>query len=123
MGVEVKAHKFLLALASPYFHHMIYGPGVCNSSEVVTINVENTSKEALEKTINFLYNYPIGLDNASLATLFHMVDLAERFLLPSLKMLLEKHLDSMKSLTTSDIMATAVFNLTCFSTNLLDCCA
>jgi len=122
---EVKAHKFLLALASPYFHQMIYVPGVCYSSEVVTINVENTSKEALEKTINFLYNHPLGLDNASLATLFHMVDLAERFLLPSLKQLLEKHLDSMKSLTTSDIMdaATAVFNLTCFSTNLLDCCA
>ena len=38
---EVKAHKFLLALASPYFHQMIYS---CHSSEVMTINVENTSK-------------------------------------------------------------------------------
>jgi len=60
---EVKAHKFLLALASPYFHQMIYAQGVCNSSEVVTINVENTSKEALEKIINFLYNCHLGLDN------------------------------------------------------------
>jgi len=119
---EVKAHKFLLALASPYFHQMIYS---CHSSEVMTINVENTSKEALERTIYFLYNHPLDLDNVSLATLFHMVDLAERFLLPSLRQLLEMHLDSLKSLTTSDIMeaATAVFNLTCFSTSLLDCCA
>ena len=124
---EVKAHKFLLALASPYFYQMIYNTPKdgCDSNEVMTINVENTSKEALEKTINFLYNHPLGLDNVSLATLFHMVDLSERFLLPSLRQVLEMHLDSLKSLTTSDVMeaATAVFHLTCFSTSLLDCCA
>ena len=123
---EVKAHKFLLALASPFFHQMVYDtPEGCDSSEVMTINVENTSKEAVEKTIYFLYNHPLDLDNVSLATLFHMVDLAERFILPSLRQLLEIHLDSLKSLTTSDIMeaATAVFNLTCFSSSLLDCCA
>ena len=123
---EVKAHKFLLALASTYFHQMIYNtPGGCDLSEVMTINVENTSKEAVEKMIYFLYNHPIGLDNVSLATLFHMVDLAERFCLPSLKHLLEIHLNSLNTLTTSDIMeaATAVFNLTCFSSSLLDCCA
>jgi len=124
--VELKAHKFLLALASTYFHQMIYNtPGGCDLSEVMTINVENTSKEAVEKMIYFLYNHPIGLDNVSLATLFHMVDLAERFCLPSLKQLLEIHLNSLNALTTSDIMeaATAVFNLTCFSSSLLDCCA
>ena len=75
--------------------------------------------------INFLYNHPIGLDTVSLATLFHMVDLTERFCLLSLKHLLEIHLNSLNTLTTSDIMeaATAVFNLTCFSSSLLDCCA
>ena len=80
----MKAHKFLLALASPYFHQIFHTPGISHSSEVMIINVENTIKEALEKTIKFLYNHPLELNNVSLATLFHMVDLAERFILPSL---------------------------------------
>ena len=122
---ELKAHKFLLALASPYFHQIFFATGGGNSGQVVALNVENTSKEALEETINFMYNHPLRLHHASLATLFHMVDLTERFVLPSLRQLLDIHLDSMKSLTTPEIMeaATVVLNLTCFSTSLLDCCA
>ena len=86
---ELKAHKFLLALASPYFHQIFFATGGDNSGQVVALNVENTSKEALEETINFMYNHPLRLHHASLATLFHMVDLTERFVLPSLRQLLD----------------------------------
>ena len=67
---ELKAHKFLLALASPYFHQIFFATGGDNSGQVVALDVENTSKEALEETINFMYNHPLRLHHASLATLF-----------------------------------------------------
>jgi len=78
---EVKAHKFILAGSSPVFRAMFLGP-MKESKDV--IDVGETTFEAFEKLIGYIYQVDIECKDMSLVELYDIVNLAELYSMPKL---------------------------------------
>ena len=84
-GERIRAHKQFLAAVSPVFRRMFFGP-LNETGEVV---VKETTPEAFNTMIKYLYNPPGGdafnLDHISCAQkLFELLNLANRYQITSL---------------------------------------
>ena len=83
---KIAAHKFLLAGTSSVFHSLFFGQLKDNVKEVE--EVENTTPEAFDTMINYIYRLP-GEETFNLSTCpqkpFELFELAERYQIPKLK--------------------------------------
>ena len=91
---EVKAHKFVLALASPVFSTSFYGM-VNTEQETSKQDIKMTTLEAFQKMVDFIYMKPLQLEATSLPCIFFLADLAERYTLPQLRNSLVQHLEAL----------------------------
>ena len=98
---EVKAHRFILGLASQAF--MAEFNGLVEGVEGVVVEgpkspshivVNMTTLEAFQKMVDYIYRKPLHLETASLTSIFHMADLARRYGLPQLRNCLVHHVQS-----------------------------
>lgn len=75
-GSEVKAHKFILAMASPVFMKQIFGP----LKEIRhTIPVKETTKESFATMIDFLYGKEVDWKAMSVEKMFDIANMAEKY--------------------------------------------
>jgi len=80
-GSKIKAHKSILAAFSPVFKRMFYG-ALKETKDVIP--VEQTTAEAFENMIKFLYHVDIDYKNMTVSEMFDLVNLAERYDVPKL---------------------------------------
>jgi len=80
-GSKIKAHKSILAAFSPVFKRMFYG-ALKETKDVIP--VEQTTAEAFENMIKFLYHVDIDYKNMTVLGMFDLVNLAERYDVPKL---------------------------------------
>jgi len=78
---EIKAHKYILAASSSVFKSMFFGP-MKESKNV--IEVKETTFEAFEKMIEYIYHVDIECKNIDFYDLYDIVNLAESYDLPKL---------------------------------------
>jgi len=78
---EIKAHKQLLASRSSVFLSMFFGS---LKEEKDVISVEETTYESFEKLLEYIYQVDIDCQNMTLLELYDIVNLAERYDVPSL---------------------------------------
>ena len=91
-GKAIKAHKQFLAGVSPMFMKQFFGP---MKEEKEVINVKNTSAEAFQTMIDFIYRHPkedaFPLDQIKCAQkLCEVLELAERYQILALKTLVKE---------------------------------
>eukprot|EP00092_Neocalanus_flemingeri_P004322 GFUD01004647.1.p1 GENE.GFUD01004647.1~~GFUD01004647.1.p1 ORF type:complete len:297 (+),score=93.86 GFUD01004647.1:66-956(+) len=78
---EVKGHKLLLGLISTVFKGELFGP-VKETRDVIP--VRETTPEAFEKMVDFIYSKTIEWGNIKVLEMYEIVNLAERYHLPGL---------------------------------------
>jgi len=78
---EIKAHKYILAASSSVFTGMFFGL-MKESKDVV--DVKETTVEAFEKLIKYIYHVDIECKDISLVELYDIVNLAELYDMPKL---------------------------------------
>ena len=104
---KIAAHKFLLAGTSSVFHSLFFGPLKDNVKEVE--EVENTTPEAFDTMINYIYRLP-GEETFNLSTcpqkLFELFELAERYQIPKLKTVTASALETL-DISRENMMFTA----------------
>ena len=92
---RIGAHKFLLAGTSPVFNREFTGP-MKETQEVIP--VKNTTPEAFDTMINYIYKLPGG-ETFNLATcaqkLFELFELAERYQIPNLQTIISSALETL----------------------------
>ena len=89
--VELKAHKFCLSVASPVFRQMFYGSlKECRE----TIPIEDSTKEAFEAMIAFVYEVDIDWKAKTEQELFNILNLAKKYIIEEMSEYLEKVLGS-----------------------------
>jgi len=76
-SVEVKAHKMFLAAASSVFRNMFYGPAR-DTSDIIP--VKETTKEAFETLVKFIYEVDIDWDSKNIIELFYLGNMAKKYL-------------------------------------------
>lgn len=89
LGMDIKAHKVILANTSPVFKTMFYGP-LKETNAVIPI--KQTTFEAFQKMMKFIYCVDIEYKDMAAFQLFDIVNLAERYQLPSLTNELENQM-------------------------------
>ena len=99
MLVILEAHKLIFALHSDHFKNAFYGSGTAfKESEEGVVVVKETTKEAFEDFVVFNYEKRIEFEKKSLAELFEILNLAERYQVRELK---EKVVDYIKEFPLS----------------------
>ena len=105
----IEAHKFLLAGTSPVFMDQFFGP-MKQTREV--FKVKNTTPEAFETMINYIYKSPgdtFRLSNiGSPQKLFELLELAERYEIQNLKTLTSEALEALPISRENMIFAATV---------------
>ena len=83
---SLEAHKMIIALHSHYFRTAFYGSGIKfkEGREGVMI-IKETTKEAFEDFLGFLYEKKIDFKAKTLEELYQILNLAERFQVGELK--------------------------------------
>eukprot|EP00092_Neocalanus_flemingeri_P017118 GFUD01018513.1.p1 GENE.GFUD01018513.1~~GFUD01018513.1.p1 ORF type:complete len:285 (-),score=58.94 GFUD01018513.1:89-943(-) len=76
-GKEVKAHKYVLALASPVFKKQFFGDA--KETEDV-IPVKETTEESFKTMIDFTYGKEIDWKEMTIEDLFNVSNMAEKYL-------------------------------------------
>ena len=75
-----EAHKIILSLHSDYFKNLFYGSGKSfKENEDNVVLIKETSKEALGDFLSFYYEKEVDFEYKSLAELFSILNLAERY--------------------------------------------
>ena len=75
-----EAHKIILSLHSDYFKNLFYGSGKSfKENEDNVVLIKETSKEALGDFLSFYYEKEVDFECKSLAELFSILNLAERY--------------------------------------------
>jgi len=100
---EIKGHKVILAAFSPVFKSMFFGP-LKETKDV--IHVEQTTLEAFEKMIEYIYQSDIDWSALSLLELYDIINLAELFNLPKLTNEIKTQMEAMP-LTMESLMEVA----------------
>lgn len=72
----VQAHKMFLAAGSPVFKNMFYGPA-SDTSDI--IKLKETSKEAFESLVEFIYETNIDFEKKNIKELFDIVNMAQKY--------------------------------------------
>ena len=81
-----EAHKFLLALHSSHFKNVFFGSGVFfKEEEENTLLIKETTKEAFGDFLGFYYEEKIDFKKKTLAELYEILNLAERYQVKELK--------------------------------------
>ena len=83
---NLEAHKMIVALHSDHFRNAIYGSGVNFKEDREGIMViKETTKDAFEDFLGFLYEKKIDFKSKNLGELFEILNLAERYQVRELK--------------------------------------
>ena len=77
----VKAHKHMLAFHSDIFKRMFFGPLKETKNRIL---IKETTFEAFEKLIEYIYQVDIECKNLTLVELYDIVNLAEKYNMPNL---------------------------------------
>ena len=107
---KFEAHKMIVALHSDHFKNFFYGSGVSfKEGEGGMIIIEETTKEAFEDFLGFLYEKKIDFNAKNLEELYEILNLAEMYQVDELKDML---VDVFKNFpvsveTVADVAATA----------------
>jgi len=80
-GRKIKAHKSILSAFSPVFKRMFFG-ALKETKNVIP--VEQTTADAFEKMVEFLYHVDIDYQKMTVLEIFDLVNLAERYDVPKL---------------------------------------
>ena len=109
---KIRAHRFLLAGVSPVFNRMFYGPMKETAEE---IKVEETTFEALDKMIKYIYQPPGGepfnLNHVGCPQkLFELLTLATRYQILDLAKLTSEELEKLPLTKGTLIFAATVAN-------------
>eukprot|EP00092_Neocalanus_flemingeri_P030410 GFUD01033010.1.p1 GENE.GFUD01033010.1~~GFUD01033010.1.p1 ORF type:complete len:276 (+),score=77.27 GFUD01033010.1:70-897(+) len=75
---KVKAHKMFLAMASPVFRTQFYGSSK-DTKDVIPI--KETTKEAFDAMIEFIYEIEINWETKSAVDLFYLANMASKYLI------------------------------------------
>ena len=78
---EVKGHKVILGAFSPVFKSMFFGP-LKETRDVIPI--EQTTLEAFEKLIEYIYQKDIDWSNMTVLEMYDIVNLAEMYQMPDM---------------------------------------
>jgi len=78
---EVVGHKLILGMASPVFKGEFFGPAK-ETKDVIP--VRETTVEAFERMLDYIYNKNIDWSGVSLLELYDVVNLAEKYHIPGL---------------------------------------
>ena len=82
----LEAHKMIVALHSEHFKNAFYGSGVKFKDEEEGIMViKETTKEAFEHLLGFLYDRRIDFKTNNLVELYEILNLAKRYQVRELK--------------------------------------
>jgi len=73
---EVRAHKLILAMGSPVFAAEFYGKLKETKDR---IDVEDTTKEAFETMVDYIYGKGVDLDYAPVYKVFAVANMAEKY--------------------------------------------
>ena len=87
----VSGHKYHLALHSPVFRSMLFGP-----LQQDTVTIKGTTAEAFQALIDYIYGHPVQLAQKCAAQLFEILNLAEMYDVPGLKTLSETSISELK---------------------------
>ena len=83
---NLEAHKMIVALHSDHFKNALYGSGVNFKEDREGIMViKETTKDAFEDFLGFLYEKKIDFKSKDLGELFEILNLAERYQVRELK--------------------------------------
>ena len=83
---NLEAHKMIVALHSDHFRNALYGSGVNFKEDREGIMViKETTKDAFEDFLGFLYEKKIDFKSKNLGELFEILNLAERYQVRELK--------------------------------------
>ena len=80
-GVDIMAHKVIVASFSPVFKNMFYG-ALMETRDIIPI--DDTTPDAFKKLMDYFYQVDINCEDMSLHELFELVNLAERYDVPEL---------------------------------------
>jgi hypothetical protein len=116
-NAKVSAHRLILAGVSPVFRKLFFGP---MKNTETTLDMKDTTVEAFTTMINYIY-MPSKSDQFSLSditcpeTLFEVLNLAERYEIPTLKIEVTSVIESLP-ITSENMMfmATVAKNYTVF---------
>ena len=97
----VSGHKYHLALHSPVFRRMLFGP-----LQQDTVTIKGTTLEAFQALIDYIYGHPVMLAQKCAAQLFEILNLAEMYDVPGLKTLSETSISELK-LTSNNVLEVA----------------
>ena len=105
---EVKAHRMVLAMASPVFMKMFYVSDTLDkiAKEII---VKKTTVEAFEVMVNAIYNTVVleeSLKNLSVEEMFAVLDLVVKYQIPELTLAVRKCLASL-SVTKDSVLEIA----------------
>jgi len=104
-GIEVKGHKMLLSLFSPVFKRQFYGATSDGTKNNVT--VKETTKDAFEKMLHFVYSIDIDWSAMTVEELYDVVNLAEKYQIDLLMKEVKIQLENFP-LTMENLMEVAV---------------
>jgi len=102
---NIAAHKYLLAMASPVFKAMFFGPAK-ETKEVV--QMKETNKEAFSLMIDYIYGKEVCWEGKRLLLLLEVVNLAEMYNLEDLMMEVEFSLAVLSPPTSETVMDVAL---------------
>eukprot|EP00092_Neocalanus_flemingeri_P031886 GFUD01034638.1.p1 GENE.GFUD01034638.1~~GFUD01034638.1.p1 ORF type:complete len:287 (+),score=70.32 GFUD01034638.1:51-911(+) len=102
-GKEVKAHKYVLALASPVFKKQFFGDA--KETEDV-IPVKETTEESFKTRIDFTYGKEIDWKEMTIEDLFDVANMAEKYLIEALMKEVQKIFEDV-DITVEDAVTVA----------------
>merc|ERR1719318_13187 len=91
-GSEVKAHRWVMAMGSPVLQKQFYG-GLATGTEE-RISVQETTKEAFVRMVDFLYGKVINWEVLTVEELFNIANMAEKYHIDALKENVKKSLQT-----------------------------
>eukprot|EP00092_Neocalanus_flemingeri_P076198 GFUD01094474.1.p1 GENE.GFUD01094474.1~~GFUD01094474.1.p1 ORF type:complete len:287 (+),score=62.47 GFUD01094474.1:89-949(+) len=86
-GNEVKAHKYVLALASPVFKKQFFGDAK-DTKDVIP--VPETTEESFKTMIDFTYGKEIDWKKMTIEELFNVANMAKKYLIDTLMKKIQK---------------------------------
>ena len=88
---EIKAHKMFLAMASPVFWNQFYG-SMKDTKDVIPIR--ETTKEAFDAMIDFIYEVDINWETKGVVELFYLANMSKRYMIEEMEALVKKILEN-----------------------------
>ena len=104
---KLEAHKMIVALHSDHFKNAFYGSGTkFKEGNEGVIVIKETTKEAFEDFLGFLYEEKVDFAKKSLRKLFDILNLGERYQVQELKDRISQLIENFP-LTTANVVEVA----------------